>query len=113
MNEVLVAVFLILGSVFILIAALGFLRLPDVYMRMHAITKASSLAIILFSIALIIAHPNYRIILGSILLVVFVVATAPISSHMLARVAHLIGIKMAKGSKRDDLQHNDKKKMRG
>ncbi len=107
MIEVFVSIFLLLGSFFTLIAALGVIRLPDVYMRMHAITKASSLATIFFLIALMIAHPNARIVLGSILLLLFIVLTAPISSHFLARVAHLMQVKMAKGKKTDDLKKYD------
>lgn len=107
MIEIFISIFLLLGSFFTLIAALGVIRLPDVYMRMHAITKASSLATIFFLIALMIAHPNARIILGSVLLLLFVVLTAPISSHFLARVAHQMQVKMAKGKKCDDLKKYD------
>lgn len=107
MIEIFISIFLLLGSFFTLIAALGVIRLPDVYMRMHAITKASSLATIFFLIALMIAHPTARIVLGSVLLLLFIVLTAPISSHFLARVAHLMQVKMAKGKKCDDLKLHD------
>lgn len=107
MNDILIALFLLLGSFFTLISAIGIIRLPDVYMRMHAITKASSLATIFFLLALMIAHPTGRIVFGSILLLLFILLTAPISSHFLARVAHLMRIEMASGKKKDDLKSYD------
>jgi multicomponent Na+:H+ antiporter subunit G len=104
MNETIAAILLLMGSFFMLIAALGVLRLHDVYMRMHAITKASSLAIVLFLIALIVLLPGLRVILGSLLLIFFVIATAPISSHALARVSVQLGIKPASGRAQNDLE---------
>ncbi|HOI31321.1 MAG: monovalent cation/H(+) antiporter subunit G [Bacteroidales bacterium] len=102
--EFLIAIVLLLASFFTLVASLGIIRLHDVYMRMHAITKASSLATILFLIALILAHPGWRIVLGSLLLIMFIIATAPISTHALARISVHLGIKMSKGMVRNDMK---------
>jgi multicomponent Na+:H+ antiporter subunit G len=107
MIDTIVAFLLLFASFFTLVAALGIVRLPDVYMRMHAITKASSLATILFLIALIIAHPSWRVAFGSLLLIAFVIATAPISTHALARISVQLGIKMTKGMVRNDMKTND------
>lgn len=108
MIEIIVGIFLILAALFTLVAAFGILRLPDVYMRMHAITKASSLATVFFILALTIAYPGLRVFLGGILLVGFVIATAPISTHVLAGVSMLLGIKMASDSKQNDLDYAPK-----
>lgn len=110
MIEIIVGIFLILAALFTLVAAFGILRLPDVYMRMHAITKASSLATVFFILALTIAYPGWRVFLGGILLVGFVIATAPISTHVLAGVSMLLGIKMASDSKQNDLDYAPKDK---
>ena len=107
MIDTIVAFLLLFASFFTLVAALGIVRLPDVYMRMHAITKASSLATILFLIALIIAHPSWRVAFGSLLLIAFVIATATISTHALARISVQLGIKMTKGMVRNDMKTND------
>lgn len=108
MIEIVVGIFLILGALFTLVAAFGILRLPDVYMRMHAITKATSLATIFFILALSFAYPGWRVILGGLLLVAFVIATAPISTHVLAGVSILLGIKMAPDAKQNDLENGFK-----
>ncbi len=58
MIDWIIAILIVLASLFMLVAALGIVKLHDVYMRMHAITKASSLSIVLFLLAVIISHPG-------------------------------------------------------
>ncbi len=54
-SEILIAILLLAGSVFILIAAIGILRLPDVLCRAHALTKAMTLGIALLLLGLLFA----------------------------------------------------------
>jgi len=103
MTDWIIAGLLIAGSLFILVAALGIIRLRDVYMRMHAITKASSLGITLYLIAMIFAKPELRTAFFSFMIILFIVFTAPIATHLLARVAHAKGIKLSHGSVMDEL----------
>jgi multicomponent Na+:H+ antiporter subunit G len=98
MTDWIIAILIIAGSLFMLVAALGIVKLQDVYMRMHAITKASSLSIVLFLLAVIVHIPTLSVILGSVAVMVFIISTAPIASHMIARVSQIIGIPMAKGA---------------
>ena len=51
MMEIVVSFFLVLGSFFLLVGGLGMLRLPDLFMRLHAPTKASTLGLGSFLIA--------------------------------------------------------------
>jgi len=102
MVEWIVALLIAGGGFFILIAALGVVLLPDLYMRMHAITKASSLALVLFLLAVIIRYPQPGPVLLSLILLLFTVATAPIAAHVIARVACMMKVPMAKGSVMDE-----------
>lgn len=91
----------IAGACFLLLAALGLIRMPDVYNRMQAGTKATTLGSILFLLGIGIAEPSW---LGKIvILIVFIVFTNPISSHALIRAAHSSGIPLARESVKDDL----------
>lgn len=86
--EALTAAFLVAGSFFLLVGALGLLRLPDVFMRLHAPTKASTLGVGGFLIASILASfaretPGVH----ELLITVFVFVTAPVSANMLAMAA--------------------------
>ncbi len=89
------------GAVFLLLAALGLVRMPDVYNRMQAGTKATTLGSILFLLGVGIAAPGWLPRL--FVLIVFIVFTNPISSHALSRAAHAAGVPMADRSVKDDL----------
>jgi multicomponent Na+:H+ antiporter subunit G len=106
MIDWIIAILIILASLFMLIAALGILKLHDVYMRMHAITKASSLSIVLFLLAVVISHPNAETIIGSLMVIIFIIATAPVASHMIARVSHMMRIPLSKGSVINELDED-------
>ena len=91
--EIIGAFITLIGSVFLLLGSIGLIRMPDVFTRIQAGTKASTLGTLLslFGLGLI-----YLDIAGKIfLLIMFILITNPISSHMLARAAHYIGIKKA------------------
>ncbi len=96
------AIITLLGSLFLFLGALGALRMPDVYNRMQAGTKATTLGSILSLLGLGIILPAWLPRL--ILLILFIIFTNPISSHTLARAAHRVGIKLTDRSVRDDLE---------
>ncbi len=96
----------IVGAVFLLLASIGIVRMPDVYNRMQAGTKATTMGSILFLVGIALASPGWS---GKvILLIVFIVFTNPISSHVLARAAHSRGIRLSeKYSVRDCLADDE------
>ena len=93
-----------IGALFLFLASLGIFRMPDVYNRMQAGTKATTLGTILMLGGIAIGRPEWT---GKLLLVMlFLVLTNPISSHALARAAHFAGIPLAKESVRDELRES-------
>jgi multicomponent Na+:H+ antiporter subunit G len=88
---ILIAVLLIGGSLFSLLAAIGVLRFPDIYTRMHAATKAPAFGILLLQTAAAFYFSNFYAIAISLLVIVFIFLTAPVASHIISRVAHLLG----------------------
>ncbi|MFO7659350.1 MAG: monovalent cation/H(+) antiporter subunit G [Candidatus Cloacimonadaceae bacterium] len=104
MIQILGAFISLAGSVFILIGALGVVRMPDVYNRMQTGTKATTLGSILTLLGVGIALPGW---LGKvILLIIFIIITNPISSHALARAAHHAGIRLTEKTIRDNYQED-------
>lgn len=93
MMEWIVSILLISGSLFMLVAAIGVVKLPDVYMRMHAITKAASLGALLMLVAVFLWHQQWIVAVESLMVMLFVVLTTPIGSYMIARVTHAMEIK--------------------
>ncbi len=84
-------ILIIFAFIFLMIAAIGILRLPDALSRQHAATKAATLAINSFAIGLMcIAIANnwgwdWLVRLGFI--VIFLLLTLPIASHTLAQAS--------------------------
>ena len=77
---------LLLGSLFALIAAIGVVRMPDIYCRMHAATKAGAFGVSLILLSLCVVQPTLQVCLRSILIIVFFYLTAPIAAHLISRV---------------------------
>lgn len=95
---------LIAGALFVLISAIGLLRLPDLFMRMHATTKTTSLGITLILIGVIAAFPEWNIVLKGLLIIAFIFLTNPLGAHMISKAGHLLGIKKWGRYMRDDLE---------
>lgn len=91
----------LVGSFFLFLGTLGIIRMPDVYNRMQAGTKATTLGSMLTLFGIGLAVPGWMPKL--ILLILFILFTNPISSHALARAAHFAGIKLTDKSIRDCL----------
>lgn len=93
--NILTVIFLLLGTFFVFSGSLGVFRFPDVYTRLHAATKASTLGIASILIgAFIFLYVAHDIVSGKLLLaIVFILLTAPVSGHMISRAAHNSGTK--------------------
>ena len=86
--QMLSAALLIVGGGFALVGAIGMLRFPDFYMRLHAPTKASTLGVggvLLASIAANWAQGDYG--LHELLITLFIFITAPVSANLMAQAA--------------------------
>jgi len=93
--DILTLVFIIFGLFFMLVGAIGIVRLPDVYHRMHAATKSVTLGITGLLIAAFFAlvqHPDVSSIgiLTSIsLVIIFQFVANPVGAHLIAKACHL------------------------
>ena len=81
------AVLIVAGSVFGLLAAIGILRLPDLYTRMHAASKAGAVGGGLILLAMAVVAWDGAIFPRAILGILFLLLTTPVSAHLLARAA--------------------------
>lgn len=93
--------FLITGTLLSLIGVIGFLRLPDVYTRLHATGKVSVFGLVFLLVAAIILTPLG--IWKGLLLIFFVLMSAPSISHSIASAAYKSGLPLANAA-RDDLK---------
>jgi multicomponent Na+:H+ antiporter subunit G len=104
MVEWIAAGFLIVGGLFALVAGIGVLRLQDVFMRMHASTKAGTLGVGLILVALAVLFADIASVSRSIAAFLFILITAPVAAHVVGRAAHRTGQAMWDRTHRDDLR---------
>ncbi|SDN00507.1 MULTISPECIES: monovalent cation/H(+) antiporter subunit G [Sediminibacillus] len=102
--DILISICLLVGTFFIFSTSIGLLRFPDVYTRMHAATKASTLGIAGIMIgAFLFLYVEHGIFSGKLILgLLFVLLTVPVSGHMISRAAHRSGVKPWGDKVRDD-----------
>ncbi len=91
------------GVVFLVIAAVGVLRLPDAFTRMHAATKAGTLGAGLVMLGSALSVTGAVAIGTAILTVLILLATVPLASHLLGRAAYTSGAPFWQGTRGDAL----------
>ena len=104
MNEILIAVLLTLGALFVLLAAIGVVKMPDLFLRISVTTKAATLGVGLMLFAVIIHFGNFYTTSRSIAIVLFVFLTAPIGAHLIGRAAYIVGVPLWKNNRLDQLE---------
>ena len=103
MIEIISGVTIVIGAAFCLVAALGLLRFPDLYTRMHSASKAGTLGagVMLLSIAIASGAPD--VVTRAVAGFLFLLLTAPIAAHLLARAAYVAGYRPWPGTRIDEL----------
>src|SRR5690554_7091913 len=92
MNDIIIMVIISLGTLFILLAAIGLVRMPDLYLRMSVTTKAATLGVGLILIGLALHYMETSITTQVIAIIVFLLLTVPISAHVIGRASYFIGV---------------------
>ncbi|MEL7290340.1 MAG: monovalent cation/H(+) antiporter subunit G [Pseudomonadota bacterium] len=90
----LISVLLIVGTILIFIASLGVLRMPDLYTRMHAATKAGTVGLGALLLALAFALPELTVWSRVVGTALFIFLTAPVGTHLLGKAMRHSGYKM-------------------
>lgn len=85
MQDVIVSVLLIIGSFFILVGAIGLVRLPDFFMRLHGPTKSSTLGVGGMLLAAIVHAVGRDVSLRELLIALFLFVTAPVSAYLMGQ----------------------------
>lgn len=103
MNDIIIMICSTIGALFILIASIGIVRMPDFYLRLSVTIKAATLGIglILGSVALFFGETSVTTKLLATIL--FLLLTAPVAAHMIGRAAHFAGTKLWDKTIFDDL----------
>ena len=87
--DVLITLLILIGAGFVLVGAIGLIRLPDFFTRLHAPTKASTLGVgsILVASMLFFSTRSDNVSLHELLVIAFLFITAPVSAHLMSKAA--------------------------
>jgi multicomponent Na+:H+ antiporter subunit G len=95
---------MLVGAVFMLLAAVGVYRMPDVFTKMHSSTKSATLGVGCLMLGAALHFDDIVIGARALAVVVFVFVTAPVAAHMMGRAAYVSGVPLWEGTLSDDLK---------
>ena len=93
---------LLLGATLVLLAAIGVLRMPDLFTRMQAATKAATLGLGCLLLGVAIQLGDFPAFVRAISIGAFVMVTSPVSTHVIARAAYLTRVPLWQGTLVDE-----------
>jgi len=109
MSDFIIMLLISTGALFILLAAIGIVRMPDFYMRLSVTTKAVTLGLGLVLISTAIYFDRVSVTSRVIAIIFFLFLTAPVGAHMIGRASYFTGIRLWNRSVADDLEGMYKK----
>jgi len=104
MIEILSGLIVLLGSFFILISAIGLIKMPDLFTRMSATTKASTLGVGLVLLGTALFWQDIGISARAIIIVTFLFLTAPVAAHIIGRAAYFDKVPLWDKTQVDELK---------
>ncbi|MGC8120286.1 monovalent cation/H(+) antiporter subunit G [Marinobacter sp. VGCF2001] len=104
MTDIIVSILLLAGASFMVLAAVGILRLPDLPTRMHASTKAGALGAMLTMGGVAFHFGDSTVVARAIAIVIFILLTAPIAAHVIGRAGYFTGTRLWSGTLKDELR---------
>lgn len=104
MSAAITATLACIGAIFLLLAGLGIVRLPDLFCRASATTKAATLGVGCLLVAAALHFDDLRITTRAIATIAFLFLTAPVAAQMIARAAYHEGVPLWSGTVRDEFR---------
>lgn len=95
-----------IGTFFILIAGLGLVRMPDLFLRMSASTKAATLGVGCTLLGVAVYFGDFATFIRAGAIIIFLLLTAPVAAHLVGRAAYQDGVPLWEGTQFDDLRHH-------
>ncbi|MBC7124910.1 MAG: Na+/H+ antiporter subunit G [Bacteroidales bacterium] len=93
--EIVTSLLIAIGSIFMLIASIGILKLPDFYTRMSAITKASTLGLGMILLGISIHFDQVGVFAKAFIIITLLLLTNPVGAHAISRAAYKQKIKQS------------------
>lgn len=101
-------ILVVLGSIISALAAIGLIRLDDVYSRSHAAGKAATLGAMLLISGVFLffigrdGYVNMQLVIG----ILFILITGPLASHLIIKAAYNLNTPASKRTKLDEIEQD-------
>ena len=92
MNDLIASFLLCIGAIFLLVAGVGIIRMPDLYSRIQASTKAATLGVGCIVLAMAFHFIDLGVTVRSLLVIAFLFTTTPVAAHVIGRAAYFVGV---------------------
>lgn len=102
-SDILATLFVIGGLFFLLVGAVGIVRFPDTYNRLHASSKCSTLGLLGLILGVIFHIGTLAVATKGLLTILFAFVATPVGSHILAKAAHIDNAPLWGGTLSDEL----------
>jgi multicomponent Na+:H+ antiporter subunit G len=106
MTDIVTAIAWLAGSAFALLAAIGVLRMPDVFTRMQASTKASTLGLACLLIGAALQLGDFASFFRAASIGAFVLLTTPVAGLVIARASYFAGVPLWEGTVLDERERD-------
>ena len=87
-TDIIILALLVIGTFFMLVGSIGILRLPDLYTRIHALTKCATLGMAGLLLAAVFSLQTLDVTIKVVLAIAFHFLTSPVGAHMITRAAY-------------------------
>jgi multicomponent Na+:H+ antiporter subunit G len=104
MHEVASGILLVIGTIFMVVAGVGIVRMPDLYLRMSATSKAATLGVGLVLLAVAVHFHDFGVTSRALATIIFLLFTAPVAAHIIGRAAYIAGVPLWEGTVCDELR---------
>ena len=109
MTDIVTAIVWLVGAAFALLAAVGVLRMPDVFTRMQASTKASTLGLGCLLIGAALQMGDFGSLIRVASIGAFVLVTTPVAGHVIARASYIADVPLWKGTVLDERRRDSER----
>lgn len=104
MADLVVAALFAIGALFILLAAVGVVRMPDLFIRMSCSTKAATLGVTACVLGAAVHFGDAGVAARALAGALFLLVTAPVAAQVIGRAAYLLGVPLWRGTAADALR---------
>jgi multicomponent Na+:H+ antiporter subunit G len=109
MTDIVTAIVWLVGAAFALLAAVGVLRMPDVFTRMQASTKASTLGLGCLLVGTAIQMGDLASLIRVASIGAFVLLTTPVAGHVIARASYFAEVPLWTGTVLDERRRDSER----